>query len=142
MLSSTKAADAAERGLSFVSERIARARSRITVLNPDDVLTRDSDEVWEAYYDIEEGIFVAKIVFKSFEKPGKFRKLLELRDVSQNTIRTALKTACENLDIATSDLRSQRRDELIEHLRRARDQLKALVIAGDRASRSLRQKRS
>jgi hypothetical protein len=132
--------DSKERGTSFIFERIEKARQRISVLNPNDSFNRDSEEIWETYCDVEEAILMAKVVFRGFDRPGRLRKLLEIKEISEKTIRASMETASHNLDLAYSDLVRQRGNELVEHLRAAREQLKSLVITVDRINSKSRTK--
>jgi hypothetical protein len=98
------------------------------------------DEIWEAYFDLEEAILMAKVVFDAFSKPGKLRKLPEFSGVSDPIVRAAIQKAKANLAVAEKKLPLLLGDETIESLRRARDQLKALLVANV-TKKSLRKSR-
>jgi len=126
--------DQIERGISFVYDRIQSATKSLGVLNSENRL-HDLDGIWETYYDVEEAILVAKVTFRGFDRPGKIRKLPEFRSLSDPVVRAAFKIAQENLSLAQTKLLSRHGTETVECLRRARDQLKALLLAGDTFSR-------
>jgi len=126
--------DQFERGTTFVYDRIQSATKRLTVLAAEKRL-HDIDAIWETYYQIEEAVLVAKVLFKGFDRPGKFRKLPEFQALSDSVVRAAIKIAEENLLLAETNLVSRHGPETIEFLRKARDQMKALVIVGDKSAR-------
>lgn len=116
-----------ERGISFVNERIVRSRDRICVLNSHNRL-RDKDEIWEAYYDLEEAILMSKVIFRGFDKPGKRRRLPKIANLSDEEVRAKFKITEASLRSAERSLTKQAGDETIEFLRRARDQLKLMLL--------------
>ena len=116
-----------EKGVSFVNDRIKSSRDRISVLNSPGRL-RDRDEIWEAYYDLEEAILMSKIIFNGFDKLGKRRRLPKIADLSDKEIRARFRVAEDNLNSAESNLSNLKGDETIESLRRARYQLKLMLV--------------
>ena len=98
------------------------------------------DEIWEAYFDLEEAILMAKVVFDAFNKLGKLRSLPEFTGLSEPIVRAAFQKVEANLAAAERQLPQLLGDETIESLRRARDQLKALLLANS-SKRSLRKSR-
>jgi len=115
-----------ETGTTFVMERILRVKNRLTVL----ILgshSRDPNELWEAYYDLEEAILMTRILFGGFDRPGKLRKLPDFSHYSDEELRAALRSAENNLVAAEKMLHKLSGDATIERLRRARDNLKAML---------------
>jgi hypothetical protein len=117
-----------EKGVAFVSERILDARRRLNVLISK-VHPRDLDEIWEAYYDLEEAILMTRVVFYGFDRPGRPRRLSVSAGKSDDEIRAMFQKAVESLVIAEKYLSKQMGEETIVALRKARDQLKALLLA-------------
>ncbi len=110
-------------------ERIRKAKERLAVLNSENRV-RDPDEIWEAYYDVEEAILMAKVVFHGFDRPGKMRKLPAYTGLSDEDVRAKISSAEDSLSLAEASLAKRAAEETIERLRKARDQLKAILLAG------------
>ena len=117
-----------KKGIDFVSTRIEKCQERITVLNSENRLW-DMNEIWEAYFDLEEAILMTKVIFDAFNKVGKLRKLPEFSELSDQVVRAAFQTAEANLSKAENNLNQLSGEATIESLRKARDQLKALLAA-------------
>lgn len=117
-----------EKGTDYVSGKIKTALNRLAVLNSSQSRLRDFDETWEAYYDLEEAILMAKIVFEAFDRPGRIRKLRSPSKLSDEEIRAALRTAEDNLLKAEQKLIDRAGDQTVEFLRRARDELKIILL--------------
>ena len=120
-----------EQGVSFVGERIKRARGRLAVLTSTG-RKRDMREVWEAYFDLEEAILMARIIFGGFDRPGKIRKLPEREKFSDEEIRASFMSAENSLSLAENNLANRRGDETVETLRKSRDLLKIMLLADAR----------
>jgi hypothetical protein len=128
-----------ERGISSVNERIKRSRNRVVSLTDENRLGNLS-EIWEAYYDVEEAILISKIVFGGFDKPGKSRKLkvptdFDFSKLNDSEIRAEFESIENNLSLAESKLEIRSGEEMIEYLRRARDQLKIMLLHPEKPSR-------
>ena len=135
-----------ERGISSVHERIKRSRNRVIFLTNENRL-RDLNEIWEAYYDVEEAILISKIVFGGFDTPGKSRKLnvprnFDFSKLNDSEIRAKFESVENNLSLAESKLEIKSGDETIEYLRRARDQLKIMLLSPEKPSRRAPRSRS
>jgi hypothetical protein len=118
-----------ERGISFIDERVKRSRERLAVLNSK-TDPKDLDEIWETYYDLEEAIFMAKIIFGGFDKQGRLRRLPDFsQGFSGEEVRAKIQAAERNLSRAESSLQKLAGNETIELLRAARDQAKMILLA-------------
>jgi len=120
-----------EKGISYIQERIKNCEERLSVLNSGESLD-NMDAVWEAYYDLEEAIFIANMAFNGFNRIGKLRKIPEVTGLSQIVIRATFNKALENIAKARNMLSKHQGEETIEYLRRARDPLKGLLLADGR----------
>ncbi len=130
-----------ERGISLVYERIKRSQNRVISLNNENRL-RDLNEIWEAYYDVEEAILISKIIFGGFDKPGKLRKLnvppnFDFSKLTDREIRARFEFTGKNLSSAESKLGIRSGDETIEYLRKARDELKVMLLSPEKLSRKV-----
>ena len=128
-----------ETGISHVRERITRSQDRIIHLVNANRL-RDLDEIWEAYYDVEEAILLSKIIFGGFDKPGKTRKLnvptnFDFLKLSESEIRAKFESVGKCLSVAEGKLAQGSEDDMIEFLRRARDELKVMLLSPNRTSK-------
>lgn len=129
----------ASRGMQFVLASLASARKRIALIKIESKF-RDTDEIWETYCDIEQSIEVSKYVFKLQNRLGKYRKL---KVSSQNDPATlALTKLCaiydevDSLVISACEAAKQGKGEdAIELSRRARDQLKILLLGQAKSER-------
>jgi hypothetical protein len=117
-----------EKGIDFINRRISKARERLAVLNSENN-SIDHDEIWEAFFDIEEAILMTRVVFEDFDRPGKLRKLPTIGS-SNGAIRGALLMADSGLKLAQTKLGERSGNESLRSLREARDQLKAALSAG------------
>jgi hypothetical protein len=122
----TESSERLKKGINFVSTRIKKCRERLAVLNSENDL-QNMNAIWEAYFDLEEAILMAKVIFDAFNKVGKLRKLPQFSELSDQVIRAAFQTAEVNLSKAENHLNQLSGDATIESLRKARDQLKALM---------------
>jgi hypothetical protein len=134
-----------EKGISSVRERIKRSRNRV-ILQVNDGRLRDLDEIWESYYDVEEAILIAKIIFGGFDKPGKTRELnvpanFDFSKLSDSKIRAMFESIGKNLSLAENKIENRSGDETIEHLRIARDELKMMLLSPEKSSKKSRGKK-
>jgi hypothetical protein len=126
-----------ERGIPYVRDRIRRSQDRISNLTKNNRL-RDVDEIWEAYYDVEEAILISKIIFGGFDKPGKIRTLniptdFDFFKLSDSEIRAKFESVGKNLSLAELKLELSSGEETIESLRRARDEVKIMLLRPSKA---------
>lgn len=120
----------AVKGTKFALDRISRARANLAVLKDSVTLSeKDYDAVWEAYYCLEEAILVARIAFSGFDSPGHMRKLPELpRKITEEIFRAILQATNNGMDAAENEFHRHRGPRAVDDLRRARDQLKGLLL--------------
>jgi hypothetical protein len=135
-----------DRGISSVHERIKKSQNRVIFLTNNNRL-RDLNEIWEAYYDVEEAILISKIIFSGFDMTGKLRKLnvplnFDFSKLTDSKIRAKLESIGKNLSLAESRLGTRSRDETIEYLRRARDELKVMLLSPEKSARNASGKKS
>jgi len=120
-----------DKGISYIQERMKSCEQRLTVLTSDEYLDI-MDAVWEAYYDLEEAIFIANMAFDRFNRIGKLRDIPEANGLSQIEIRATFNKTLENIANARDMLSKHQVETTIEYLRRARDPLKGLLLADAR----------
>jgi hypothetical protein len=120
-----------EKGISYIQERMKNCEDRLSVLTSDEHIG-NMDEVWEAYYDLEEAILIANMAFDGFNRIGKLRKIPEITGLSEIVIRATFNKSLENIGKAREMLSKHQGKETIEYLRLARDPLKGLLLAVER----------
>jgi hypothetical protein len=129
------------KGLAFVVASFLEARKRLSLMNTEDAM-RDENEIWEVYCDIEQGVQVSKYVFGVQDGLGVIRKITasarnDPSKIPLGELSRRYKIVDSHLAEALEALRNGMGEEEIEIARKARDELKRLLLgrrAGERAT--------
>lgn len=117
-----------------------RARNRIAELKKETNL-REISTIWETYCDIEQSIEVSKYVFKLHDRLGTYRRLVaSVKNDPTKMSARGLISIYNDVDFlvlsATRAVMERRGEEAIELSRKARDQLKLLLLGVARSEQS------
>jgi len=125
---------------SFTIGRLKESRNRLRRLSEENRF-RDVDEIWEAYCDVEEAIAIANFVLGAFDSVGKIRKLtVTLKDDPTSMLEADLRKKFSSIEMnlvaAQERFSKGMGDEGTELARRARDDLKIMLIGHARSERN------
>ncbi|MGI0090623.1 MAG: hypothetical protein ACREBS_02840 [Nitrososphaerales archaeon] len=134
-------------GVGYVLSSMGDARARLAKMKNVEEFLRDLDEVWEAYCDIEQAIAISKFVFRSPAKLGKIRKLqisskCDPLVIPADELRSKYEFADSNLVAAGEQLKEGNGEKGIELARRARDELKILLLSNRKSEKSTRRRQN
>jgi hypothetical protein len=118
---------------SLVLERLQKCKSLVLSIFAQNSL-REIDQIWEAYCDVEEGIALSNFALGSFDRLGVRRKLsVSPKDnpetMNENELRKKLSFVEENVTASIDKFAKGEGDVAAELARKARDVLKAMLIA-------------
>jgi hypothetical protein len=132
-------------GMEFVLSSLNDARTKLAKMRLEDKL-RSPDEIWEAYCDIEQAIEVSKFVFGLHNRLGVARTLrvsakndpetIPLGELAEKygVVDSSLVSACEAYKKGNAEF-------AIDLARRARDELKILLLGNRKKVKSKRGKK-
>ncbi len=126
-------------GLEYVLSSLREARNRLGKMDSEEKY-RDASEIWEALCDVEQAIEVSKFVFHLHDRLGKVRTLTVSSKNSPATLDLDelksryrfVESALVSADIA---YREGKAEDAIEWARKARDQLKILLLGKYKSER-------
>jgi hypothetical protein len=143
-----KPESSSSRGLAFVLANTGEAKRRISnmlVSGENSELSKKMDEIWETYCDIESAIAMSKLVFGANNKLGVTRKIsvsgkFDPMIMSWGEFRAKLVEVDSNLSLARSRFQHGSAEDAIELARKARDELKIMLISHRRSENKRRKK--
>lgn len=102
---------------------------------------RGMDYIWEMYCDVETAVLLSKFVFKELPKLEKLRKLSfsnkdDPEKIPYDQLLRRYDLIESEIDVARSDFSSGKEVDGLEHARRARDQLKIMLLGIRKSRRS------
>ncbi|MHB1867488.1 MAG: hypothetical protein ACYCPP_00910 [Nitrososphaerales archaeon] len=127
-------------GMQFVLSSLEDARKRLAHFDTEEKL-RNTSEIWEVYCDIEQGIEVSKFVFNLHERLGKIRPLKistknDPKSIPLEELRARYRFVNSAIASAADAYRRGSGEEAIEFARKARDELKILLLGRRKTERS------
>ncbi|MDA4111832.1 MAG: hypothetical protein OK439_04795 [Thaumarchaeota archaeon] len=131
---------------SFTIRRLNESSSRLARLS-DQNRIRDVEEIWEAYCDVEEAIAISNFKLGVFDRVGKTRKLtISFKDdpskMPEQDLRKRFISIESNLSAAKENFEKGMGDEGAELARRARDDLKKMLIGHEKSNKSAKNVRT
>jgi len=128
------------KGMQFVLSSLEDAQKRLARFDTEEKL-RNTSEIWEAYCDIEQAIEVSKFVFNLHGRLGKIRSLKvstknDPKSIPSGELRSRYRFVNSAIASAADAYRHGRGEEAIEFARKARDELKILLLGRRKTERS------
>ena len=135
-----KEAGQQSKGMQFVLSSLEDARKRLAHLDTEEKI-RNTSEIWEAYCDVEQAIEVSKFIFDLHERLGKIRSLKvstknDPKSIPLEELRARYRFVNSTIASAVDAYRHGRGEEAIEFARKARDELKILLLGRRKTERS------
>ena len=133
-------AEQQSKGMQFVLSSLESALKRLSNLDTEEKI-RNTNEIWETYCDIEQAIEVSKFVFNLHERLGKIRSLKistknDPKSIPLEELRARYRFVNSAVASATDAYKRGRGEEAIEFARKARDELKILLLGRRKTERS------
>ena len=133
-------AEQQSKGMQFVLSSLESALKRLSNLDTEEKI-RNTNEIWETYCDIEQAIEVSKFVFNLHERLGKIRSLKvstknDPKSIPSVELRSRYRFVNSAVASATDAYKRGRGEEAIEFARKARDELKILLLGRRKTERS------
>jgi hypothetical protein len=138
--------DMSSKGAKFVISSLREARRRLASIDSNKKML-DVGELWEAYCDLEQSIEVSKYIFNIAESIGTYRKLVssiknDPTMLSPSELAKRFKRTESNIDAALEAFERGRGEEEIEFARKARDELKIMLLGRKKTERAGYRKRA
>jgi len=124
------------KGIEFVLSSLGEAREKLASMDSEEKL-RNSSRIWEVYCDIEQAIEVSKFVFGLHDRLGAIRTLRvsgkdDLRTSHIDVLSAKYKLVNSEIASAEKEYEMGNGESAIEFARRARDELKVLLLGEGR----------